>query len=221
MDATPMNAALSQSQAPQVRTTGIAGMTTATEERALALLGSGLSNSVVAHALGVSESRISQLLSNESFSTRVTELKIKNLESHNKRDASLDSLEDKLIARVDRHVDFMDGKEAVRALAVVNNAKRRGVASADNITQQQTIVQLTLPSKVINQFTTNVANQVVMAGAQSLVTIQSAHLLSETNKQLAAMELMGTSQGAIPTKIEENRNVSNLRSKGVIDVQDI
>ena len=67
------------------------------EDRALSLLGSGISAESAATALGVSPSRISQLLSAPEFAEQVAELRYNNLQQHNHRDANYDSLEDKLL----------------------------------------------------------------------------------------------------------------------------
>ena len=48
------------------------GVTTSIEDRALVLLGAGIGGEAVANALGVTPARISQLLSEESFSNAVS-----------------------------------------------------------------------------------------------------------------------------------------------------
>lgn len=75
--------------------------TTATEEKALALLGQGFDPSVVASACGVSPSRISQLLSREDFSESVALRRYEELQKNNIRDGKYDSLEDKLIEKLE------------------------------------------------------------------------------------------------------------------------
>ena len=69
---------------------------TLTEERALALLGSGVSPTAVAASLGITDSRISQLLSDENFAAEVATLRYQNLQKHNARDSAYDSLEDEV-----------------------------------------------------------------------------------------------------------------------------
>jgi len=160
-----------------------ASTTSATEDRALALLGQGLSPAVVASAIGVSESRISQLLSQADFASAVTELRYKSLLQHNERDSKYDALEDKLLEKMQNILPFMvKPMEILKALTTVNAAKRRGAgSSAGTDGAPSTIVQLIMPSAVFNQFTAqniqlNTQNQVVKAGDQSLVTIQSGRM---------------------------------------------
>jgi len=54
---------------------GASGMTSSTEDRALQLLGNGVPAESVAAALGVTASRISQLLADPIFSEQVTTLR--------------------------------------------------------------------------------------------------------------------------------------------------
>jgi hypothetical protein len=158
--------------------------TTSTETRALSLLGQGIGPEMVASAVGVSVSRISQLLSDPEFSAQVAELRFKNLSKHNERDQRYDSLEDKLIDKMEDLLPFMmKPLEILRAITVINGAKRRGASAPDQITQQQTVVNLLMPTQITNLFsskpselTLNINNQVVQAGTQSLITVQSGQM---------------------------------------------
>ena len=162
------------STTPVVSTTksGNPGKTSPIEDRALSLLGQGISSEIVASTLGVSPSRISQLLAQDDFAAQVTELRYKNLQSHNKRDGAYDKIEDKLLLKLEASIPLMFKPETIlNAIKVVNGAKRRGQDTPDtgaNVTNN--VVQLVLPKKIINQFTTNVNNQVIKEGKQNLVT---------------------------------------------------
>lgn len=153
--------------------------TTTTEDRALALLGQGLGPEAVAAAVGVTVSRISQLLSQTEFAARVTELRYENLAKHNTRDNAYDSLEDTLVEKLKENLPFMmRPMEILKAISVVNAAKRRGSSAPESITSQQTVVQLVMPTQILQSFTTNINNQVIKAGSQDLVTVQSASMNS-------------------------------------------
>lgn len=150
-----------------------------TEDRALALLGSGVMPEAVAAALGVNPSRISQLLSDERFAAQVAELRFNNLQKHNERDSTYDSLEDKLLMKLEKSLPLMlRPGEILKAIQVVNGAKRRGQSSPDQVHAQQTIVNVVLPTQVIQKFTTNLDNQVIKAGEQDLLTMPSGNLLN-------------------------------------------
>ena len=161
-----------------------------TEERALQLLGSGLGPEIVASAVGVTASRISQLLSDPEFSAEVATLRFNALQSHNERDNKYDELEDKLLESLRNCLPLMHKPlEIVRAVSVINAAKRRGASAPEHITHQNTVVNLVMPVAIIQKFTTNVTNQVIHAGEQTLETIQSSILLDTAkNKAIRSIE---------------------------------
>jgi hypothetical protein len=168
--------------------------TSPTEERALTLLGQGLAPSMVASAIGVSESRISQLVSDPEFASRIAELRFSSLVKHNETDSKYDAIEAKLQGKLEGMVDWMVKPfEVLKAIQVINGAKRRGISAPEQIVGQQTVVQLSMPTMIINQYSTkqeiqvNVNNQVVKAGQTELVTIQS----SQMDKLLGARNAAG------------------------------
>lgn len=177
---------------PSEGNSGSTGLTTSIEEKALALLGSGIQAEAVASALGVTASRISQLLSREDFATKVAALRYENLQSHNVRDGKYDSLEDDLIYKLEKSLPLMIRPDTIlKAISVVNNAKRRGQSAPEQASNHQNIVNLVLPSVIANKFITNINNQVTKAGEQELITISSGQLLNNTeaaNKDRLAFE---------------------------------
>lgn len=182
-----------------------------TQERAMKLLGAGISADQVASALGVTPSYISQLLATESFSSLVSEARYNNLQKHNARDSALDSLEDKLIEKMDRSLPLMTKPESImRALQIVNAAKRRGASAPNSIVNSQNIVNIILPQKITQKFTTNVHNQVISAGTQNLLTIQSASLLEQKDM------LKGSPPCSFPLAEKDSEDPENS-----IDISDI
>lgn len=158
----------------------VGNIATSTEERAIRLLGSGVNPAQAAAALGLTEGRISQLLSDPIFASKIAELRFQNLQSHNERDSKYDSIEDKLLDSLEDLLPLMiRPQEILRAISVINNAKRRGVSAPDSVIQQQTIVNLSMPTQIIQKFTTNINNQVIKAGERDLVTIQSSTLMDK------------------------------------------
>jgi hypothetical protein len=165
--------------------------TTLTEERALALLGSGVSPTLVASACGVDISRISQLASDPEFANKVASLRYENLSKHNLRDSKLDSLEDRLIEKLEGTIDYvMNPEKITRMLLSVNSMKRRGSSAPEAVIATKETVKLTMPVALLQQFNQNIQvnlnNQVVRSGDQELVTIQSSnmHKLSTTIKEI-------------------------------------
>lgn len=159
-------------------------LNTSTESRALTLLGQGIPASVVAASCGVSESRISQLISDPEFAAQVADLRFSSLQKHNERDNKYDTMEDALLDKLkDLLPLMMRPMEVVRAIQTINGAKRRGSSAPDSITQQQTFIQLNLPTTIIQKFQVNSNNHVTQAGDQTLLTLQSGSLLSKIKEQ--------------------------------------
>lgn len=170
-----------------------------TEERALTLLGQGIDPSIVASALGVTPSSISQLLSKPEFAAAVAELRFTSLARHSERDDKYDSLEDKLIKSLDNCLAFIghDPLKIAAILKVINGAKRRGSSAPQSMQTQAPVVPLIMPIQVIQQFQLNGQSQVVRAGNQDLITAQPAQLKDMLTRVLPAPTIT-PSQNFIP-----------------------
>lgn len=156
------------------------GIPTSIEERALQLLGSGIAAESVASALGVTPGRISQLLSEQAFSDKVSTLRYENLQRHNQRDATYDILEDTLLDKLESAIPLMiKPSEILRAVHTINGAKRRGQSAPDQVVNQQNIVNLVLPAIITQKFAVNIDNQVIRAGQQELHTMPASNLLDK------------------------------------------
>jgi len=66
--------------------------------------------------------------------------------------------------------------ELVKAVQVINMAKRRGSEAPESMLDKQEVVKLSMPIKLIQKFKINVQGQVIVAGGTDLVTIQSGAL---------------------------------------------
>lgn len=161
-----------------------------TEERAEELLGMGIGAEQVAAALGVTPARISQLLADTRFADRVAQLRYQNLQQHNKRDHKYDQIEDSLLEKLESSVPLMLKPETIlKAINVVNGAKRRGASAPEQIVNQQNIVNIMIPQVLKQRFVKNSENQVVVAGEQELVTMQASSLLKKVEQpQIPAPE---------------------------------
>lgn len=166
-----------------------------TEERALALLGAGnCTPSQVAQACGVSEGRITQLLSDEIFAAKVAQARFENLQKYTELDDKYDALEAKLVKQLEDILPLIQRPmELVKSISVINAAKRRGAGATTEATTKSQIVNLVMPSVIVQKFTTNINNQVIQAGSQTLETIQSSALLA--NKAKSVLALGGTQNG--------------------------
>lgn len=152
----------------------------ATQNKALNLLGSGVSPEATAAACGVSASYISQLLSTEIFSQRVSELRYKSHMDKTKRDDSYNCIEDRLIDKLNNSIPLLiRPADILGAIRVINGTTRRGASNEATQAPSTSIVNIILPAHTAIKFTTNTNNQVITAGDQSLLTMPSTNLLNQ------------------------------------------
>ena len=183
------------------------GMATSTEERALKLLGQGISPEATAAACGVSVSRISQLLSDEDFASKVAALRYEALQKHNAQDSEYDEIESALTQKFKESIPLMmRPMEILKGLQVINAQKRRGTSAPEAILEKQQVVNITLPSVIVNNFTnlevkTNIHNQVVQVGNRDLTTMQSGTLLQSHKEKVA-----------LPSSEQSNEQAKSLPS---------
>lgn len=158
-----------------------------TEQKLLNFLAAGADQQQAAKALGLSASRVSQLVADEEFSSQLAEAQFLVMSKATARDDKYDALEDKLLEKLDRSLPMMaKPMEIVRTLAEINKAKRRSREGSTPIVQPRGVqVNILLPTKVIQEFTVSNTNQVVKAGEQVLVTMQSGTLLKEVEQDIS------------------------------------
>jgi hypothetical protein len=179
---------------------------TSVESRLLQLLGNGVPATQAAAALGLTDGRVSQILSDEQFAEKVATERFNNLQKHNARDSEYDEMEDTLLKQLKAASQMaIKPLEIAKLLQIVNQAKRRGQAAPENILNKQAIVQLVIPVQIIQRYTANIDNQVVKAGDQDLLTIQSGNMntLAQRLKERADQKLLegGQSEQYVNAKI--------------------
>src|SRR3954462_6012515 len=106
----------------------MSNVSTATQERALSLLGQGIPAEQVAGACGVTVSAISQLMSQEEFSKKVLEARFETLSRHNEVDTEYDNMERSLQKQFKGMMEWGLTKplEVLKAMKEINSMQRRG-----------------------------------------------------------------------------------------------
>lgn len=156
------------------------GMQMVDTEKAKQLLGAGLSNDIVASTVGCEPQYISQLMAVDAFREEVIALRTAALTAATARDKKIDSIEDTLLDRLESTVQYLiKPGDLLRAFAMVNSAKRRGVPAHETTIINNTVVNLQIPEVVLKNFQRNGSNEVVEIEGRPLVTIGSAQLLRE------------------------------------------
>lgn len=144
------------------------------------LLGSGLSNDVVASAIGCDPSYISQLLSDEEFYNRVVSRRTRNLQKHSERDNRVDSLQDVLLEKLEAQVPMMyKSGEILNAYKILNSAKKQGPQATGHTNINQTVVNIRLPDSLKQKYVLNGSGEVVEVDGQTLVTMGSQNVLEK------------------------------------------
>lgn len=170
-------------------TTNLQKVYDGTQGKILEMLGNGLSPEIVASALGISASYISQLLQEPEYARQVTEKRFLNLQAATTRDRSYDALEDALLDKMADLLPLMyKPHEVLRAISVINAAKRRGASAPENTVINNTVVQLSLPIHLVTRFIKDANNQVVVTGEQELITINAAKLSQKLTPQIAGTQ---------------------------------
>jgi len=151
---------------------------TSLDSRLLAVLGSGATPAEASRHLGITEGYISQLMAKEEFRDEVLSRRFSSMQAFKDRDAKYDSIEDALIAKLEQSIPLLyKPAELLNAVVRINAIKRRGSPEITPAVINQTVVNLQLPTLITDKFVRNSNNQVVSAGEQSLVTIQSGALM--------------------------------------------
>ena len=88
--------------------------------------------------------------------------------------------------------------EVLRAIQVINAAKRRGASAPEQMTINNTVINLNLPKHQMQKIIQNSQGQVVQAGNQVLLTMSSNSLLNtiaqKTEPKTQQLKLESTTQ---------------------------
>jgi len=156
-------------------------------DKALELLGANLENVVVANALGVSESLVSQWLSDEAFAVEVQKRKLQNLTEATSRDRKWNCLEDQLLEKLEGLLPMIVNPMAViQALKAVNGATRRGSQRELGAVAQSTHLHLHMPALLAAKFVVNPTNQVVEVDGRSVATMPANAVVEEMMRRKSA-----------------------------------
>lgn len=149
------------------------------KEQIKALLSAGCKPAQVAAAVGCEDSYVSQLMQDQTFSQEVVAARILVLSAQSDRDRKYDSLEDLLLDKIHAQLPMiLNPDRLVRMLIAVNNAKRRGAGAEEGqFAPISNVINLTLPTLIVNKYQTNGTNEVVEVNGQGLVGMPATALI--------------------------------------------
>lgn len=198
------------------------------EAKALALLGKNFPQEAVAKALGVTPGRISQLMADEGFAAEVANLRYQNLQAHSERDERIDRIEDKLLDKLEKAIPLLSAQEPAKIAKIwkdVNAAKRRGAAAENNNTLvSQTIINLTLPTQIINKYRSNDQSQVIEIDGKPFITAQPQMLEHELKEKENETRRLGTDDPGEVGEVDRpttQRNFAPARKGQAISAEDL
>jgi transcriptional regulator with XRE-family HTH domain len=176
------------------------------KDRIIELLGSGISAVQVASACGVSESYVSQLLSDETISERVKALRVARASKYVEHDDHLDTDEEVARKLVRRNLDngFLKPMEALKHFQVLNAARRKADSGSNVQIPTSTIVNISLPTSAAVHFKLTVDKQVVEVDGRAMTALPAAQVAGMLRRKKATELLEDHSKDAdlqVPMKI--------------------
>jgi hypothetical protein len=157
------------------------------KEQAKYLLGrTSMSNVEIAATLGVTPAAISQFKTDPEFIKEIEEAKLVANLGAIRRDETINRIEDRVLAKLEKSVDFIfKPLELVKVAQVVNGLQRRsqrtgtlpGEGNGD-----QTIVNINLPANtgsIAVSVKLNTNNEIVEVGGRVMQTLPTSQVLAE------------------------------------------
>lgn len=140
------------------------------------LLTQGVTQSEAARALGITPGAVTQLMEHPEVAEALDKYRLKQIAQSSQIDANYDAIELQLQEQLKRVTTLlMRPGEIAQVLTRINSAKRRGVAHQAAAGPAK-VLSLNIPVALQARFVLNASNQVVEAGNQTLVTMQSANI---------------------------------------------
>ena len=167
-------------------------------------LKSGIQPIEIARALGITPGAVTQLMQHPEVAPEIAKIQAEQQARSSALDKRYDDLEEKLLGQLEKTVPLlMRPMEITKVLSQINAAKRRGVAAAIQTGPAQ-ILQLNIPIALQTKFVVNAANQVIEAGEQTLVTMQSGNIAGLAQRALAPPPTGADNDTHTPTIQEED-----------------
>lgn len=167
-------------------------------------LKNGITPIEISRALGITPGAVTQLMQSPQVSTEIAKMQAEQQARSSAIDAKYDAIEEKLLTQLEKTVPLlMRPGEIANVLSRINAAKRRGVAHQAPQGPAQ-VLQLNIPIALQSKFVVNAANQVVQAGEQTLVTMQSSNIPGLAQTQLSEVQNVITDQTNSATIQEED-----------------
>lgn len=177
------------------------------KERAIELLCQGVSTTMVADAVGVDPSYISQLRSDPAVAVKISEALSQQTLEDVKHDSLIDKCEELALQRIEKTIGYANFGQTLAAFKILNSATRRqqkGGPSGGNITN--VTVNLTLPSRAIPAYTTNEKNEIIEVEGRTMIAATAKSL----DEVLAARATENSKNIPQITDVEKAANILDI-----------
>ena len=204
------------------------------KDQALTLLAQGLKQSVVASALGVEESYISQLLADEDFAADLRAKKQELSVADATYDTKLDRATEEALDRIETKLPFANLQQSLQAFKVLESAKRRRDRGTPGTESAGVVVNILLPTVIAPRYLQNQSGEIVEVEGQTMLSASPRNLdeLVAARKQEKAvaspetlalqnrLALEGTQRAAefLPTVTPVKKNVRRI---GLLAAEDL
>lgn len=200
------------------------------KERAIELLCQGVSTSMVAEAVGVDPSYISQLRADPEVAAKISEALSQHTLEDVKHDSLIDKCEELALQRIEKTIAYANFGQTLAAFKILNSASRRqqkggpGGGLSTNIT-----VNLTLPTAAIPAYTTNASNEIIEVEGRTMIAATAKSLdvilaeratdkqkqlpqITDVEKAADILDTLGTKQRALaaPRRLPAGLSVDYL-----------
>lgn len=165
-------------------------MLNATQEKIRDLLAAGVSQTQVAHAIGVDDSYVSQLMADEEFRTQVQDQRAKTAGAAVAADQEVESIE--AIAREKIRKLLLVETNLMKVLQVyktMNGADRKFASASASGMPAGTTVNIQLPQQAAIQFKLSSTKEVIEIEGRALATLPS-HQVEKRLRELRAVQLV-------------------------------
>lgn len=147
------------------------------------LLTRGVTQIEAARAIGITPGAVTQLVQTPEVAAALEKYHAAQVSQSSQIDANYDAIELQLQEQLKKVLPLvMRPGEIANVLTRINSAKRRGVAHTAAAGPAK-VLSLNIPIALQARFVVNSANQVVEAGNQTLVTMQSSNIAKYAEAQ--------------------------------------
>ena len=179
------------------------------EDRIVELLGAGAPQHVVAEAVGVDPSYISQLMQREEVAARVAELRLKKASEHVAHDSNITDLEKTALEKMAHLLPLQtDLMKVTRVFQVLNAAKKASDAAlAQQASTPGTIVTLNFSAEAQVELKMTSNKEIVEINGRSMVPMPS-HMVAQKLRDKKAAMLLAHSTPVLSVPMISNKTKS-------------